>query len=81
MSTVTRKLPTITVTATIIAIASDSAAFAIDVRRSDAGSEAAARCPTIPNARCIGGAKIAEVPRTIAGASSEKPATTSSTAT
>ena len=40
MRTVSRKLPTISATATIMPVASDSAALAIEVRRSDAGSDA-----------------------------------------
>ena len=81
MRTVSRKLPTISATATIIPVASDSAALATDVRRSDAGSDTAARRPTMPNARSSSGENRREVARTIAGASSEKPATTNSTAT
>ena len=42
MRTVSRKLPTISATATIIPMASESAALAIDVRRSDAGIDAEA---------------------------------------
>ena len=81
MRTVSRKLPTISATATIIPVASDSAALATDVRRSDAGSDAAARRPTMPNMRSSSGEARREVVRTMAGASSEKPATTHSTAT
>ena len=61
MRTVSRKLPTISATATIIPMASESAALATEVRRREAGSETAARRPTTPNARSKTGAKRREV--------------------
>src|SRR5689334_19069534 len=81
MRTVSRKLPTISATATIIPVATESAALATDVRRSDAGNDAAASRPTMPNVRSSTGDASREVTRTIAGASKENPATTQSTAT
>ena len=80
-STVSRKLPIITATATIIPVASASAAVATEVRRSDAGIDAAASCPTMPKARRIGASSARDAAMMMSGASSEKPATVKSTAT
>ena len=62
-------------------MARESAAEAIDVRRSDAGIEAEASCPTMPNARRIGASSARDAAMMMSGASSEKPATVKSTAT
>ena len=61
-------------------MARESAAEAIDVRRSDAGIEAEASCPTMPNAPRNGTFSARETPVTIMGASAENPTTMSSTA-
>src|SRR3954451_8643325 len=78
--TVSRKLPTISATATIIPIASESAAEAIEVRRSEAGIDAEASSPTMPNIARYGVRSRFAIAVTIIGASAEKPATTKRTA-
>jgi len=78
--TVSRKLPTISATATIIPIASDNAAEAMDVRRNDAGIVAEANSPTMPNMARYGARRRLEAAVTIIGARAEKPATTKRTA-
>ena len=78
--TVSRKLPTINATEIIIPVATASATVAMAVRRSVAGSDAAAICPIVPYIARSGLPSADAAKVRIIGDKSEKAITTNSTA-